>query len=99
MRTLLETGSTALLSAGLANALVAGLLGLLAGAAGRWGRRPCVVVAGGREPAHWEAYPDHQFIHNNGALRCCAGDISSHDSSVVKTLRATFRPRRICSAT
>jgi ADP-heptose:LPS heptosyltransferase len=33
--------------------------------------RPCVVVAGGREPAHWEAYPDHQFIHINGALRCC----------------------------
>jgi len=21
--------------------------------------RPCVVVAGGREPAHWEAYPGH----------------------------------------
>ncbi len=35
-------------------------------------RRPCVVIAGGREPAHWEAYPDHQFIHTNGALHCCA---------------------------
>jgi ADP-heptose:LPS heptosyltransferase len=35
-------------------------------------RRACVVVAGGREPAHWEAYPDHQFIHTNGALPCCA---------------------------
>ncbi len=35
--------------------------------------RPCVVVAGGREPAYWEAYPDHQFIHTNGALACCAG--------------------------
>ena len=34
--------------------------------------RPCVVVAGGREPAHWEAYPNHQFIHTNGALACCA---------------------------
>ena len=34
--------------------------------------RPCVVVAGGREPAHWEAYPNHQFIHTNGALPCCA---------------------------
>jgi ADP-heptose:LPS heptosyltransferase len=33
--------------------------------------RPCVVVAGGREPAHWEAYPDHQFIHTTGALSCC----------------------------
>lgn len=34
--------------------------------------RPCVVVAGGREPAHWEAYPDHQFIHTNGMLNCCS---------------------------
>jgi ADP-heptose:LPS heptosyltransferase len=34
--------------------------------------RPCVVVAGGREPAHWEAYPGHQFLHNVGALPCCA---------------------------
>src|ERR1019366_10243780 len=39
---------------------------------GQPANRPCVVVAGGREPAHWEAYPDHQFIHTNGALRCCA---------------------------
>ncbi len=33
--------------------------------------RACVVVAGGREPSQWEAYPHHQFIHTNGALRCC----------------------------
>jgi hypothetical protein len=33
--------------------------------------RPCVVVAGGREPPHWEAYPHHQFIHTCGALLCC----------------------------
>ncbi len=33
--------------------------------------RPCVVVAGGREPPQWEAYPHHQFIHRAGALRCC----------------------------
>ena len=33
--------------------------------------RPCVVVAGGREPSQWEAYPHHQFIHTNGALSCC----------------------------
>jgi ADP-heptose:LPS heptosyltransferase len=33
--------------------------------------RPCVVVAGGREPVHWEAYPHHQFLHTNGALPCC----------------------------
>ncbi len=34
--------------------------------------RPCVVVAGGREPVHWEEYPGHQFIHTVGALACCA---------------------------
>lgn len=33
--------------------------------------RACVVVAGGREPPHWEAYPWHQFIHTVGSLRCC----------------------------
>jgi ADP-heptose:LPS heptosyltransferase len=33
--------------------------------------RPCVVVAGGREPPHWEAYPHHQFIHTVGSLGCC----------------------------
>ena len=34
--------------------------------------RSCVVISGGREPAHWEAYPHHQFIHTLGALPCCA---------------------------
>ena len=38
---------------------------------GRPKNRPCVVVAGGREPAQWEAYPHHQYIHMNGALFCC----------------------------
>lgn len=34
--------------------------------------RPCVVLAGGREPPHWEAYPGHQFLHTIGMLPCCA---------------------------
>jgi hypothetical protein len=29
------------------------------------------VVAGGRESPHWEAYPQHQFLHTVGALPCC----------------------------
>lgn len=33
--------------------------------------RPCVVIAGGREPPHFTAYPHHQFMHTVGALRCC----------------------------
>ncbi len=33
--------------------------------------RPCVVIAGGREPTQWQAYPHHQFLHTLGALPCC----------------------------
>ena len=33
--------------------------------------RPCVVIAGGREPVCWEAYTPHQFLHTCGALQCC----------------------------
>jgi ADP-heptose:LPS heptosyltransferase len=33
--------------------------------------RPAVVIAGGREPPHWTAYPHHQFLHTVGSLRCC----------------------------
>jgi ADP-heptose:LPS heptosyltransferase len=36
------------------------------------GIRPCIVVAGGREAAHWEAYPGHRFIDTIGRLPCCA---------------------------
>ncbi len=39
--------------------------------AGRPPLRPCVVVAGGREPPHWEAYPGHRYLHTVGQLRCC----------------------------
>src|SRR5216117_2345915 len=38
---------------------------------GQPAQRFCVVVVGGRELAYWEAYPNHQFIHTNGALPCC----------------------------
>jgi ADP-heptose:LPS heptosyltransferase len=40
--------------------------------AGNPDERPCVVVAGGREPATWEAYPGHHFLHTIGQLPCCA---------------------------
>lgn len=38
---------------------------------GNRGVRPCVVIAGGREPVNWEAYPGHQFLHTIGMLPCC----------------------------
>ncbi len=34
--------------------------------------RPCVVLAGGREPAHWERYPGMRFLENVGSLPCCS---------------------------
>lgn len=50
------------------------LMHLAAAVPGKLGQpasRPCVVVAGGREPSHWEAYPSHRFLHTQGALPCC----------------------------
>lgn len=38
---------------------------------GRACSRACVVIAGGREPSQWEAYPNHQFLHRCGTLPCC----------------------------
>jgi len=35
--------------------------------------RPCVVIAGGREPNQWQTHANHQFIHCCGALPCCSG--------------------------
>jgi hypothetical protein len=60
--------------------------------AGRPLLRPCIVIAGGREPPHWEAYSHHHFLHTMGALPCCEnepcwrsrlqpeGDGSEHDA-------------------
>lgn len=33
--------------------------------------RPCIVLAGGREPTIWEAYTNHAFLHTCGMLDCC----------------------------
>lgn len=33
--------------------------------------RPCVVIAGGREPLQWVQYPHHRVLALNGALPCC----------------------------
>jgi hypothetical protein len=59
---------------------------------GRVRARGCVVVAGGREPTHWEAYPSHQFLHTIGALDCCATGgcwksrtVPLHDNSPLDT--------------
>jgi hypothetical protein len=33
--------------------------------------RASIVIAGGREPAHWEQGPNQHFIHTHGMLPCC----------------------------
>lgn len=33
--------------------------------------RPCIVLAGGREPVRWFQYPGHQVLHTIGAIDCC----------------------------
>lgn len=33
--------------------------------------RASVVLAGGREPAHWEQGPNQHFLHTHGMLPCC----------------------------
>lgn len=32
--------------------------------------KPAVIVAGGREPVQWNAYPKQQYVHTVGALSC-----------------------------
>lgn len=54
---------------------VTSLMHLAAAVPARSGRpplRPCVVIAGGREPVQWEAYPGHRFLDTIGSLPCCA---------------------------
>jgi hypothetical protein len=34
-------------------------------------KRACVVIAGGRESTHWEAYPHHRYISTIGSMPCC----------------------------
>jgi len=33
-------------------------------------KKPCVTVAGAREPVSFEAYNWHRYLHNQGAMRC-----------------------------
>ncbi len=42
-------------------------------------RKPCVVVAGAREPAQFELYPFHRYIHNQGSMECVGEDTAGND--------------------
>lgn len=47
-----------------------GLVSSLIHVAGAF-EKPCVVLAGGREPASFEHYPGQRYIERIGALACC----------------------------
>ena len=79
---------------------VTGLMHLAAAVEYKWNpasHRPCVVVAGGREPPHWEAYPFHQFVHTVGALECCRAGGCWRDRTVpLGDGDERDHPRRLC---
>ncbi len=74
-------------------------------------RRPCIVLAGGREPPSWVSYNEQRYVHTCGALPCCdgggcwksrvtpLGDGDAKDSSLCSHLvssRLTGRPLQKC---
>lgn len=42
--------------------------------------KPCVVLAGAREPTTFEAYPNHRYLHRVGCLPCAAKQACWHNS-------------------
>ena len=38
--------------------------------------RPAIIIAGGREPVQWNAYPKQQYVHTVGSLSC--RDLQGH---------------------
>lgn len=60
--------------------------------------RPCVVIAGGREPSHWEAYPTHRYLHACGALECCeAGGCWRSRCQTIGDGSEKDRPEKLCA--
>ena len=42
--------------------------------------KPCVVIAGGREPFSFERYANHRFIDSIGTLKCCKNNACWHNA-------------------
>lgn len=62
----------------------------------RYGKhRPCVVIAGGREPAQWEAYGTHQYIHRCGMYDCCTAG-GCWRSRIVKLNDGSDKDKSLC---
>lgn len=58
----------------------------------QWRPRPCVVIAGGREPKTWAGYATHRWLDVVGALPCCANGGCWH-SHVVRDSHANSESR------
>jgi len=58
-------------------------------------KKPCIVIAGGRELSTWEQYPIHQFLHTVGTLDCCKlyGCHKSQRSECVNIDKSTNYPK------
>ncbi len=41
-------------------------------------KKPCIVVAGAREPVHFTRYPGQQYLNTEGCLPCSAGSACWH---------------------
>ena len=52
--------------------------------------KPAVIIAGGREPVQWNAYPNQQYIHTVGALPC--HDNNGHAGGACWRSRVTSLP-------
>ena len=60
-------------------------------------RPHCVVIAGGREPPTWEAYPTHAYLHTCGKLDCCRdGGCSKSRVELLKDGRVSDAPGKLC---
>ena len=59
------------------------------------GKRPCVVIAGSRQPSVWQQYTCHQYIHNCGALSCSRKG-SCWKSRIVKLNDGSRQDNSIC---
>lgn len=62
-----------------------------------WQRRPrpCVVVAGGREPRSWYGYPTHRILESVGTLPCCR-DGGCWNARTVPRNDGTGSDQRLC---
>jgi glycosyltransferase involved in cell wall biosynthesis len=61
--------------------------------------RSCIVIAGGREPAHWAAYPGQQYMDTIGLLPCCkTGGCWRSRTRPLKDGRREDDPDQICLA-